>query len=300
MSVYDHRRTTVSGQRELRLALMLTLVMMVVEVIAGWLSGSLALMADAGHMFTDSSALALSLFAARFATRPATPEKTYGYYRLEILAALANGVALWLIVIWIYIHALGRFQHPLLIQSGWMISIAVIGLCINLLSGWILMRVRTHSLNVQGAWLNVMSDALGSVGVILAGLIIRQWHWMAADAIASMVIGVLIGVNSCGLISQSVNILLEGTPRHLQIPEVVQAMRNIPGVHEVHDVHLWTITTGMEAMSGHVIVDDVRHSEAILAKLNAALSTQFHITHTTFQLEPRSGICDIASDSPKP
>jgi len=298
MSVYDHQRTTTSGQRELRLALWLTLVMMVIEVIAGWLSGSLALMADAGHMFTDSSALALSLFAARFATRPATPEKTYGYYRLEILAALANGVALWLIVIWIYIHALDRLQHPLLIQSGWMISIAVIGLCINLLSGWILMRVRTRTLNIQGAWLNVMSDALGSVGVILAGCLIQWYHWMVADAVASMVIGLLIGMNSWGLISQSVNILLEGTPRHLQIPEVVQAMRSIPGVHEVHDVHLWTITTGMEAMSGHVIVDDVRHSEDLLAKLNTVLSTQFHITHTTFQLEPRSGIHDAGSHAP--
>jgi len=264
------------------------MAMMVIEFVAGWQSGSLALLADAGHMLADSSALALSWFAAWFARRPATPEKTYGYYRTEILAALANGLALLLIVVWIYVRAFHRLQQPLPVPSGLLITIAGIGLAVNLFCGWLLRKARSTSLNVQGAWLNVMSDALGSLGVIIAGLLIRWFGWTAADPIASMVIGFLITVNAWNLVTQSVNILLEGTPGHLQIPDVVHAMRTVPGVHEVHDVHLWTITTGLDAMSGHVIVDDLSRGAETLSRLNAVLSERFGITHTTFQLEPRS------------
>ena len=287
----DHQRATSGGQRELWFAFLLTSIMMVVEFVAAWVSQSLALLADAGHMLTDASALALSLFAAWFATKPATPEKTYGYYRTEILAALANGVVLWLIVAWIEARAFQRLQHPLAVQSGVMIVIAVIGLLANLLSGWVLRRQRSSSLNIQAAWLNVMSDALGSGGVIVAGILISAYGWTAADALASMVIGLLIAVNSWVLVKQAVNILLEGTPKHLQIPEVVRAMRALPGVHEVHDVHLWTITTGMDAMSGHLIVEDVTQSAVLLAALHALLSRQLGITHTTFHLEPPAHAC---------
>lgn len=270
----------------MRIALGLTAAMMVIEFIAGWRSGSLALLADAGHMLADASALALSLFAAWFAAKPATPEKTYGYYRTEILAALANGLTLWLIVIWIYVRAIYRLQHPVSIPSGLMMIVAGIGLVVNVFCGSLLKTERAASLNVHGAWLNVMSDALGSVGVILAGLMIRWFGWAIADSLASMVIGLLITLNAWNLVTQSVNILLEGTPRHLRIPEVIEAMRAIPGVHEVHDVHLWTITTGLDAMSGHVIVEEVSQSAAILSQLNTLLSERFHIAHTTFQLEP--------------
>ena len=289
MSIHSHQRQATGGKRELRLALLLTVAMMFIEFIAGWRSGSLALLADAGHMLADAAALALSLFAAWFATRPATPEKTYGYYRTEILAALANGLTLLLIVVWIFVRAAGRLRHPLPVPSGLMITVAVIGLSVNLLSGWLLRAPRATNLNVQGAWLNVMSDALGSIGVIIAGLTIRWFGWTAADPLASMVIGVLITVNAWNLIAQSVNILLEGTPGHLRIPEVTQAMRAIPGIREVHDVHLWTITTGLDAMSGHVIVEDPSRSAEILSRLNALLSERFGITHTTFQLEPSDG-----------
>ena len=287
MNADRHQRLASGGQRELRIALVLTASMMVVELIAGWLSGSLALLADAGHMVTDASALALSLFAAWFAAWPATPEKTYGYYRTEILAALANGAALSLIVVWIYVRALYRLRHPMLVPSGLMITVAVIGFLVNLLCGWVLKKERGRNLNIQSAWLNVMSDALGSVGVIVAGLLIRWYGWAAADPVASMIIGVLIALNAWHLVEQSVNILLEGTPKHLRIPEVAAAMRSIPGVQEVHDLHLWTITTGMEAMSGHVIVEDVTRSTDILSGLSALLSERFGIAHTTFQLEPR-------------
>ncbi len=288
MSVHSHRREDSGGQRELFIALGLTIVMMVIEFVAGWLSGSLALLADAGHMLTDASALALSLFAAWFATKPATPKKTYGYYRTEILAALLNGLALLLIVIWIYVQAFHRLQHPRMVPGNLMMIVAVVGLAINLFCGWMLRNVRRTSLNVQGAWLNVMSDAVGSLGVIIAGLLIRQFGWTIADPLASLLIGALITINAWNLVKQSVNILLEGTPGHLQIPDVIDAMRQIPGVREVHDVHLWTITTGLDAMSGHVIVDDMHRSVEILSKLNALLSDRFTITHTTFQLEPRT------------
>jgi len=288
MSIHEHERAHPGGERELRVALLLTAAMMVIEAVVGWMSGSLALLADAGHMLTDTSALALSLFAAWFSTRPATPEKSYGYYRTEILAALANGVALWLIVIWIYVRALSRFAHPITLQTGPLLAVAVLGLSVNLFVGVMLMGKRSASLNVQSAWLNVMSDALGSIGVIIAALAIRWFGWTIADPIASMVIGVLIAANSWNLVKQSLNVLLEGTPSHVDMREVTQAMRTVPGVCEVHDVHLWTITTGMDAMSGHVIVEDVGRSADILERLNALLTQRFGITHTTFQLEPRS------------
>ena len=287
MSVHDHQRPSAGGESALRRALLLTVGMAVIELVAGWLSGSLALLADAGHMVTDAAALALSLFAAWMARRPATPEKSYGYYRTEILAALANGIALWVVVVWIYVRAIQRLQHPPAVDAKMMLVVAVVGLIVNLLCGWLLMDERTASLNVRGAWLNVMSDALGSVGVNVAGLAIWWYGWTAADPVASLVIGVLIAINSWNLVKQSVNILLEGTPGHLEIAEVVQAMRSVSGVHEVHDLHLWTITTGMDAMSGHVIVEDVTKSADVLETLNRLLSERFGITHTTFQLEPR-------------
>ena len=292
----QHQRVESGGQRELRLALILTAAMMVVEWIAGWLTGSLALLADAGHMLTDASTLALSLFAAWFASRPATPEKTYGYYRTEILAALANGMALWMVVIWVFVRAFGRFLYPVEIQSGPMLCVAILGLAVNLISGRILAQAKTASLNVRGAWLNVMSDALGSVGVIIAALLIWRFGWKTVDPIASMVIGVLIWVNAWQLVTQSVNILLEGVPGHLRIPEVVQLIRQLPGVHDVHDIHLWTITTGMESMSGHVIVEDMAKSAELLSQMNELLSQRFGIRHTTFQLEPREHACNMSSD----
>ena len=286
-----HRRASTGGERELRIALGLTLATMVIEMLVGWWFGSLALIADAGHMFADSSALALSLFAAWFSMRPATTEKTFGYYRTEILAALANGAALWLMVIWIYARAIARLRAPAPVNGGPIMAVAAFGLAINLLSGWLLRRGRSASLNVEGAWLNVMSDALGSVGVIIAGALIWWRGWIAADPIASMVIGVLIALNSWTLISRSINILLEGTPSHVRIPDLVAAMRGIPGVREVHDVHLWTITTGMDAMSGHIIVDDIGRSEAVLAGLQQLLADRFSIAHTTLQLEPLAHVC---------
>ena len=289
----SHQRRGTGGSRVSLIALGLTITMMVIEFVAGWLSGSLALIADAWHMLTDASALGLSLFAAWFATRPATPGKTYGYYRTEILAALANGLALWLIVIWIYAQAIHRLQHLPTIDTGPMLVVAVAGLIVNLFIGGLLMKHRAGSLNVQAAWLNVMSDALGSVGVIIAGLCIRWFGWYSADSVASMVIGTLIAFTSWNLVRQAVNVLLEGTPMHLKPGELVEALRTVHGVRAVHDVHLWTITTGMDAMSGHVVIEDINKSSEVLSGLNGVLTQKFHIAHTTLQLEPVQHACKL-------
>jgi cobalt-zinc-cadmium efflux system protein len=287
MSTPEHTRRAGAAGRELTTALAATLAMMGIELYAGWLTGSLALLADAWHMLADASALGLSLFAARVAARPATPEKTYGYHRTEILAALANGVALWLIVGWIFSQALLRWRHPAPVETGLMLIVALLGLGVNLVIGRVLAPQRGGNMNVQGAWLNVMSDALGSLGVVVAGAAMRWFGWAWADPLASAVIGGLIGVNAWRLMVQAVHVLLEGAPAHLKMGEVTAAMRQVPGVVAVHDLHCWTITTGMDAMSGHIEIDDAVASQQVLERLNAVLAKRFGIEHTTFQLEPR-------------
>ncbi len=286
MSVHSHRREGTSGQRELFLALLITSSIMLVELVAGLLSGSLALVADAAHMLTDAFALSLSLFAAWVITKPATSEKTYGYYRTEILAALVNGMALWLIVIWIYVRAIHRLQHPSQILIGPMLLAAVIGLLANLASGRILFRARRRSLNVQSAFIHVLGDTLGSCGVITAGLLIHFKGWTLADPLVSLFIGLLIAISSGILVKQSVNVLLEGVPTHLDLSQISHAIQQLQGVRGVHDLHLWTITTGMEAMSGHIIVEELAKGPALLDVLNRVLAERFSIHHTTFQLEP--------------
>lgn len=298
MSIHPHRPEGPSGAKELGLALLITLSVMLIEVLAGLISGSIALLADAGHMLTDASALSLALFAAWIATKPATAEKTYGYYRTEILAALINGVALWLLVIWISVRAFHRLQHPPEVLTGPMLVAASLGLLANLTSSYILSKARTRNLNLRGARLHVLGDALGSCGVITAGVLMRVKGWTIADPLASLFIGLLIAISSWALVKQSVNVLLEATPAHLNIVQITQAMRRIDGVQDVHDLHLWTITTGMEAMSGHIIVDQLSQGPAILVALNQLLSDRFGIVHTTFQLEPRQHACAMASDRP--
>lgn len=288
MSIHPHQREGQSGFRELALAMTITIGMMVVEIIAGLISGSLALLADAGHMVTDAAALALSLFAAWMATRPATADKTYGYYRTEILAAFVNGVGLCLLVVWIGARAAHRLYHPpdMDILTGPMLLAASLGLLANVVSGRILFHAKQRSLNVQSAWVHVLSDALGSCSVIAAGLLIRFKGWRLADPLASLFIGLLIAINAWLLVKRAVRILLEGAPSHLNTLQLVEAMRAVDGVLEVHDVHLWTITTGLEAMSGHVVVDRLSRSPDILAAVNRMLQDRFGITHTTFQPEP--------------
>ncbi len=293
---HPHGRGASGGRRELLLALGLTIAMMLVELHAGLRSGSLSLLADAGHMLTDASVLVLSFFAAWIATKPATPEKTFGYYRSEILAALVNGVALWLIVIWIVRQAIPRLAHPHPVDTATMLPVAFAGLVVNLVSSLILSRARAHNLNIEAAWLHVLSDALGSVGVIIAGLAAHFKGLWLADPLASLAISLLIAVSSWRLVGRSVNILLEGTPAHLSVPLIVEAMEDVGGVSEVHDVHVWSISTGLEAMSGHIIVDELTQGPRILAEMNRVLADEFGIVHTTFQLEPSSHDCTLSGD----
>ena len=298
-TVHGHRRAGASGYRELAIALLITISVMVIELIVGLISGSLALLADAGHMLTDALALGLALFAAWVASKPATTQNTYGYYRTEILAALTNGVILLLLVCWITVHAVDRLHHPSVIQTGPMLAAAVLGLAANLVSGRILFRAGSQNLNIRGAWLNVVGDALGSVGVIMAGLLVRFKGWRMADPLVSLFIGALIGINAWMLVKRAVNILLESAPAHLSTAQIVQAIRQIDGVEAVHDLHLWTITTGMEAMSGHLVIRELAQGPQILAALNRMLSERFGITHTTFQLEVASHACEAPEVLPR-
>jgi len=226
---------------------------MFAEAIGGWLTNSLALFADAGHMLTDVAALTLTLAAIWFAARPATPRKTYGYYRLEILAAFVNGIALVLISFWVIYEAFERWQSPPEVKGFELTLIAVGGLVINLICAYLLHGGHEHDLNMRSAWLHVVGDALGSVTAIAAGVLIVAFGWLWADAVCSVLISLIIVFGAWRLIRESVNVLLEGTPSHINLTAVEQTIRQTESVENVHDLHVWTITSGMEALSVHIV-----------------------------------------------
>jgi cobalt-zinc-cadmium efflux system protein len=258
---------------------------MIAEVIGGWLTGSLALLADAGHMLADVAALALALIAAWFASRPATSNKTFGYYRLEILAALVNGVALVVISLLILYEAYQRWSAPPVVQGGAVMLVASGGLAINLISAWILHGRHEIDLNMRGAWLHVLSDALGSLGAIVAGAVMWLYGWFAADPLFSALIGVLIVWSSWRLIRESTNVLLEGTPAHINLAAVEDSILRTDGVSDVHDLHVWTITSGREALSAHVIHAYEVSQPELLKELRAKLHDRFGVDHLTIQME---------------
>jgi cobalt-zinc-cadmium efflux system protein len=266
---------------------------MVAEAVGGLITNSLALLADAGHMLSDVAALALSLFALWVARRPATPQRTYGYYRAEILAALANGAALVAIAIYVFAEACKRFGAPPEVRALLMMQIAAGGLAVNLLSLWILHGAHGHSLNVRGAWLHVLGDTLGSVGAIIAGALIMAFGWKWADPVASMVIALLILYSAWSLLREAVAVLLEGAPGHIDVDEVHDAIMASEGVLAVHDLHVWTITSGMLALSCHVVARDGASRRGILESLKELLQHRYGIHHTTVQIEPEDfGACD--------
>ena len=280
---HDHDRK--ASQRLLFIVLTLTLVYMIAEAVGGYLANSLALLSDAGHMFTDVAALALSLFAVRFASRPSTPRKTYGFYRLEILAALVNGVTLIVLSLLICFEAYKRLRSPEEINGWLLIIISSGGLIINLISAYLLSHSHQESLNVRGAFLHVLGDLLGSVAAVVAGIMViwRGWKW--ADPVFSVIISVLIIYSSWRLVADAVNILLEGTPSHINIAAVEEAMRTVSGVREVHDLHIWTITSGRHAVTAHVVVNDASDSYRILRETRELLAGRFALTHSTIQIE---------------
>ncbi|MCI0659950.1 MAG: cation diffusion facilitator family transporter [Acidobacteria bacterium] len=278
----NHRKTS---QRLILIVLVMTFVCMIAEAVGGYFSNSLALLSDAGHMLTDVAALALSLFAVRFASRPATPSKTYGFYRLEILAALANGVTLIVLSLLICYEAYHRFLQPEDVKGVTLLLISSLGLIVNLISAYLLSKAHQGSLNVRGALLHVLGDLLGSIAAIAAGVLIiwRGWTW--ADPLFSVVISFLIIFSSWRLVADAVNILLEATPSHINAASVEQAIRKVDGVHDVHDLHIWTITSDRHALTAHVVVNDARDSYRVLRQLREMLAEQFALTHSTIQIE---------------
>jgi len=266
----------------------LTLGYAVVEAVAGYWTNSLALLADAGHMIADVGGLALALFASWVAQRPATLQKTYGYYRVEILAALLNGVLLFGMAFFILYEAYRRFFEPPEVQSGIMLAVAAVGLCVNLVGVFALHGGAAESLNIKSAFLEVLSDTLGSVGTIIAALIMLATGWYYADALFSALIGLFILPRTWGVIRQAVNVLLEACPTHISLTAVERALRGVPNVAGVHDLHVWTITSGMEALSAHIVLAcdcSAEEGYRLVDALHELVRREFGIGHTTIQLE---------------
>jgi cobalt-zinc-cadmium efflux system protein len=274
-----------SNRRRLIAVLLLTFAYMLAEAIGGFLTNSLALLSDAGHMLADVASLMLALLALWFAARPITTRKTYGYYRMEILAALANGAALVVISLLISYEAFHRIKSPETVKGFEVTLIAIGGLAVNAVSAFVLHSASRENLNMRGAFLHVIGDALGSVGAIVAGVLIWQWGWVLADPLISIAMCLLIIYSSWQLIRESVNILLEGTPSHINIRAVVDAMHSVPGVTDVHDLHVWTISSGMEALSAHVTIETGVAHRAALKALQTQLRSGFNIGHVTIQIE---------------
>jgi cobalt-zinc-cadmium efflux system protein len=288
--LHDHFMGTLEGRkaqrRRMRWVLGITAAFMVAEVVGGVLSNSLALLADAGHMFTDVGALALSLVAMRLAQRPPSPTKTYGYVRLEILAALVNGAALLFISLLILKEAWDRFGTPPEVEGPLMLTVAAVGLGVNVIGALLLHSHAGESLNVRGAYLHILGDLLGSVGAITAGVLVVTKGWMMADPIVSVVIAALILFGAWRLVKEATDILLEAAPEGVDVEELVEDLREIAGLEDIHDIHVWTLTSGFVAMSGHGVIDDLARHRPILDEINRRMNDR-GINHVTFQLEPR-------------
>jgi len=270
----------------LRWALVVTALFMVAEVAGGWVSGSLTLLADAGHMLTDVAALGLSLFAMRLAGRPPDPERTFGWVRLEILAALINGAALLAISAWIVVEAWGRLKSPVSVDAPILLWIGVLGFAVNVASSLLLHSHADENLNMRGAYLHVIGDLLGSVGAVAGGLIIMFTGFTPADPIISVLIAVLILVSAWRLVREATEVLLEAAPPHIDVTEVIGELRAIDSLDDVHDVHVWTLTSGFIALSGHGVIDDPSDHTRVLDEVRERMS-KFGIDHVTFQLEMR-------------
>jgi cobalt-zinc-cadmium efflux system protein len=284
---HDHTHDHNYNQRRLRLALMLTGGYCVVEFVGGLLTHSLALLSDAGHMLSDVSAMGLSLFAAYIATLPVTSQKTFGYYRAEILAALLNGLALWLVAGVIFREAYYRFFSPADIHGTGMILIASVGLVVNLVTAWMLHDSHHNNLNLHGVFLHVLGDALGSVGAIVAGVVILWTGWNWVDPITSVVIGILILFSSFDLVRESIDILMQATPRHLDLADIQTTLEAVPGIARVHDLHVWTLTSGLFNLTAHVVVNGASDHHALLDAIEQTIRQRYGIDHTTIQLEPQ-------------
>jgi cation diffusion facilitator family transporter len=293
---HDHGRTpaTAGGAHRGRLVVVLgsTLAVLAAEVVGAILAGSLALLADAGHMATDAAGLALALAAVSLAQRPARGRRTFGLQRVEILAAVANGLLLLAVAVYVLVEAIRRIGRPPEIASGLMLVVASVGLVVNLGSMAVLHRGRDDSLNVRGAYLEVLADALGSVAVIVAAVLIATTGWTPADIVASAVIGCLVVPRAWHLLREAFDVLLEAAPRGVDLGELRTHILGVAGVLDVHDLHAWTITSGLPVLSAHVVVTDealaAGHGGRVLDALCSCLGEHFDLEHCTFQLEAAS------------
>lgn len=282
---HDHASVTAGHRGRLFVVLALTAGFMIVEAVVGLLTNSLVLIADAGHMLTDVAGLSIALTAIWFAQRPATETKTYGYYRAEILGALLNSALLVAVSAYILFEASQRFQDPPDVSSTPLLVVATLGLGVNMVGAWLLMRGASESLNIRGAFLEVVGDLLGSVGAIAAGIILLTTGWRYADPLFAAVVGLLILPRTWQLLKGALDVLFEGAPSHIALAEVQQTILSIPGVRSVHDLHIWTVTSGFVALSGHVDVGEQADRDSTLVVLRERLHERFDIDHVTIQIE---------------
>lgn len=294
---HGHSHSHTNNKKALFWSFLLIASFMVVEVIGGFLTNSLALLSDAGHMLSDAAALGLSLFAMKLGERKATHSKTFGYKRFEIIAAALNGLTLILISIYIFYEAYHRLLNPPEVQSMGMLTISVIGLIVNIIAAWILMRGdKDENLNVRSAFLHVLGDMLGSVGAITAALLIYFFGWGLADPVASIAVAVLIIISGWRVTKESFHVLMEGTPAQIKVNDVKDALMKIPNVTDVHDIHVWSITSGVAMLSGHIAVTGEGLHDRVLHQAQELLHDDFGIEHSTLQVEGEENGCPCAHE----
>lgn len=298
-AAHAHRRAHETSRRRLGAVLALTLTFLVVEAVGATLTNSLALLADAGHMLSDVAALSLALVANWYAARPPTARRTYGHVRAEVLAALANGLALAAVAVFVFVEAIQRLGEPPHVQGQGALLVATAGLAANLLAAWLLHQGGGHNLNEQGALLHVLSDALGSLGAMAAGALVWLSGWSAADALVSILIGLLVLGSSASLLRRTLAVLMEAAPSHIDPGEVGETMARVPGVATVHDLHVWTVASGFPALSAHVEASG-RSSGEVLHHLQRVLRERFGLEHVTLQVESCEHPRDTACCEPDP
>ncbi|MGK3952540.1 cation diffusion facilitator family transporter [Microbacterium sp. I2] len=293
--MHDHAPSGVreaGNRRLLAISLAITTVVMVVQIIGAALSGSLALLADAAHMFTDAAALVIALVASMVAARPANDRRTFGYQRAEVFGALVNGIILIALSAWVAVEGVSRLVSPsdVEVAGGLMLGVAIVGLIANAVAMWLLSSAQRRSINVRGAYLEVLGDLIGSAAVIVAAIVILMTGWAQADAIASLFIAAMIIPRAIGLLREVVSVLAESAPKGTHVREIREHILGTPGVVDVHDVHVWQLTRGAPVFSAHVVVDGAAlqdgRASGILSQLQTCLSQHFDVEHSTFQLEP--------------
>jgi cobalt-zinc-cadmium efflux system protein len=288
---HDHaKELRTTPIRRLMAAFGMTAAFMFVEAAVGWWSNSLALVADAGHMLADAAALGLAIFAQRIASQARTRSRTYGYRRAEVLAAFANGIALGLTAVWIFVEAAQRWQKPPQIMGVALTATAVVGLLVNIVSAMLLgLGAHGHNVNTRGAFAHVLTDALGSVGAILAGVLVLLFGWNRADPVISAAIGVLVLWSGWRLVIETSRVLMEGSPVEIDLAHIEETLRSVPGVTDFHDLHVWSISDGFDVLTVHVVLDHGYHGTDVVAAVARRLRERHHLDHCTIQPEPPRG-----------